>query len=265
MEILRFTLSGKNAFYKKPEVNSYVYFTYGHIHKIALLGMFGSILGYGGYTQMQGYERDRKKQKLQAQESWPDFYARLKHLKISVLPGEKYPRGIIPKKIQVFNNSVGYACGEKGGNLVVKEQWLENPQWEICVLIDCDEAVRLAEALCHRKCVYYPYLGKNDHFATIENARTEEAVKTAFARGKIDCLAPEEAVTEADMDDFDDFDDLEETGHFTGFRYAEALPCEISGWTNHYILKKFIYTDAIVEADGQDVYMLQDKKQILFY
>ena len=47
MEILRFNLSGKNAFFKKPEVNTFCYFTYGNIHKVALLGMFGAILGYG--------------------------------------------------------------------------------------------------------------------------------------------------------------------------------------------------------------------------
>ena len=46
MKALCFTLKGKTAFFKKPEVNSYVYFTYGNIHKIALLGVFGAILGY---------------------------------------------------------------------------------------------------------------------------------------------------------------------------------------------------------------------------
>ena len=60
MDILRFTLSGKQAFFKKPEVNSYYYFTYGNIHKVALLGIFGAILGYGGYTQMQGFVKDKK-------------------------------------------------------------------------------------------------------------------------------------------------------------------------------------------------------------
>ena len=41
MEVLRFSLSGKTAFFKKPEVNTYYYFTYGNIHKVALLGIFG--------------------------------------------------------------------------------------------------------------------------------------------------------------------------------------------------------------------------------
>ena len=39
MKVLRFTLSGKQAFFKKPEVNKYYYFTYGHIHRVALLGL----------------------------------------------------------------------------------------------------------------------------------------------------------------------------------------------------------------------------------
>ena len=51
MKAVRFTLSGKNAFFKKPEVNSYYYFTYGQIHKVALLGMLGAIAGYNGYSQ----------------------------------------------------------------------------------------------------------------------------------------------------------------------------------------------------------------------
>ena len=54
MEAVRFTLSGRTAFFKKPEVNAYYYFTYSQIHKIALMGMFGAILGYGGYAQKTG-------------------------------------------------------------------------------------------------------------------------------------------------------------------------------------------------------------------
>ena len=45
MQALKFTLSGKTAFFKRPEVNTYYYFTFGNIHKVALLGIFGAILG----------------------------------------------------------------------------------------------------------------------------------------------------------------------------------------------------------------------------
>ena len=44
MKALKFILSGKTAFFKVPMVNSVCYFTYGNIHKPALLGMFGAIL-----------------------------------------------------------------------------------------------------------------------------------------------------------------------------------------------------------------------------
>ena len=52
MKVLRFTLSGKQAFFKKPEVNKYYYFTYGHIHRVALLGLLGTVMGYSGYAHI---------------------------------------------------------------------------------------------------------------------------------------------------------------------------------------------------------------------
>ena len=113
-----------------------------------------------------------KKKKAKLEPSYPEFYERLKDLKIAILPLNS--KGIIAKKIQIFNNSVGYASKEQGGNLIVKEQWLENPEWEICILIDSEEAKKVKEAVQNYKCVYYPYLGKNDHFANIEYLDIEE-------------------------------------------------------------------------------------------
>ena len=109
MEALQFTLSGKDAFFKKPEVNTYHYYTFGQIHKVVLLGMFGAILGYGGYAQKK-WESPKKGEP--AVEDYPEFYERLKDIKISIIPQNE--RGYIPKKIQIFNNSVGYASGEIG-------------------------------------------------------------------------------------------------------------------------------------------------------
>jgi len=80
MKALKFKLSGKTAFFKKPEVNSYLYFTYGNIHKVSLLGMFGAILGYGGYNQHR-YMLDNIKG---YKESYPEFYSKLNKLKVSI-------------------------------------------------------------------------------------------------------------------------------------------------------------------------------------
>lgn len=119
------------CFFKIPAVNSYYYFTYAQIHKVALLGIFGAILGYDGYQQMQKEDR------------FPEFYERLQALKVSVIPCVK--NGIFLKKVQTFNNSIGSL--EQGRNLIVQEQWLEKPEWLIYVLLDCEESEKLAEML----------------------------------------------------------------------------------------------------------------------
>lgn len=270
MEVLRFILSGKTAIFKKPDVNSYIYFTYGNVHKVALLGMFGAILGYGGYAQMSGPVKSLKQGKLS--ESYPEFYKCLKDLNISILPALEYEKRMIPKKIQSYNNSTGYASNEQGGNLIVKEQWLENPKWEICVLLDCEEAIKIKDALLARKCVYPPYLGKNDHPADIKNVRVESAEKVDFSLGKVNCLVPKDMMDIAvlDYDDYDDLSDNEDMEDFFnngGVKYVEALPYYLDSWTNNYILRTFLYTNQLVRPQGKEVcvYHLPDKKKIVFY
>ena len=73
MKILKFTLSGKSAFFKKPDVNSNLYFTYGNVHKIALTGIFGAILGYGGYNSMNIKEYLIKKALKKIKENFQSF------------------------------------------------------------------------------------------------------------------------------------------------------------------------------------------------
>ena len=105
-------------------------------------------------------------------ETYPEFYEKLKNLKVSICPLNE--KGYIPKKVQTFNNSVGYASKEEGGNLIVKEQWLENPKWEIAFLVDDPQSENLAERILESRFEFLPYLGKNDHTAVIENVEEVE-------------------------------------------------------------------------------------------
>ncbi len=251
MKVLGFTLSGKTAFFKNPEVNSYVYFTYGNIHKIALLGIFGAILGYGGHTKK--YSQINRKESLK--ESYPEFYERLSELKISIVPNAEH--GIFQKNIQSFNNSVGYASREQGGNLIVKEQWLEEPSWDIFVLLDCEEAEKLCDAMLSKRSVYIPYLGKNDHYADISGVHVIECSKVSTGEGRINSLFLKEK-GELQEDNF--FDDQ----NVASYKYAEKLPYQIDIWTNHSILETFIYTDSIIVWEEQDVYQIEDK-MVMFY
>lgn len=171
MKAISFKLSGKTACFRKPDVNVYAYFTYNNIHKPALLGLLGAIIGLGGYTKLFDNNRDLKKGALGYDDGYPEFYEKLQNLKVSITP--LAPNGYFSKKIQTFNNSVGYASFEQGGNLVVREQWLENPEWQIMILDDgSSEYGQIKDYLEKGKSVFIPYLGKNDHFARIDEVKS---------------------------------------------------------------------------------------------
>lgn len=226
MKALKFNLSGKTAFFKKPDVNSYMYFTYGNIHKISLMGITGSCLGFGGYNQ-QTKEMD-----------YPEFYEKLKDLKVAIVP--KNEDGYISKKLQIFNNSVGYASKEEGGNLIVKEQWLEKPSWDIYILLEDNELSKnIEERFLKRKFTYIPYLGKNDHVATINDIKIIESIQEVNDIEKVDSMFIKDEFEFVKDFDFG-FDDLEKEAEF---KYQEKLPCKLELTTNQYILETFVYTN----------------------
>ncbi|WP_094606246.1 hypothetical protein SPSIL_026500 [Sporomusa silvacetica DSM 10669] len=173
MRALRFELKGETAFFKKPDVNSYAYFTYSHIHKIALFGMLGAILGHGGYMQQYdvNYPLTTNRKKAKEVQVFPEFYEVFQQARVSIIPHGD--RGYFAKKLQIFNNTVGYASQEEGKVLNVREQWLEKPHWTIYVAdddgLEAGVFEKLAKSLLHSQSVYMPYLGKNDHPAAITN------------------------------------------------------------------------------------------------
>lgn len=259
MKVLKFTLSGRTAFFKKPEVNSYFYFTYGNIHKVALLGIFGAILGFGGYNQMKPITQLKNKKKpVDDEKKYPEFYEKLKDIKVSVVPNNN--KGIIAKKVQIFNNSVGYASKELGGNLIVKEQWLENPSWDIYILIDCKESEAIMEHLLSHTTIYQPYLGKNDHFADITNVEIIEAKECNDEYKKIDSLFPNRNIRIL----FEEEEELEEEDD-EDFKYEEQLPIALDEVTNMYILEPFVFTNMAIESSGKvNLYNVKGKN-IVFY
>lgn len=272
MEILKFKLSGKSAFFKKPEVNTYCYFTYGNIHRIALLGILGAILGYKGYSQMKDILSI--KEEIDLKPAYPEFYEKLKELKIAILPLN--PKGVITKKIQIFNNSTGAGSKELdkknkieyGVNLIVKEQWLENPKWEICILLDCEEAKKIKEAIQNHKCEFYPYLGTNDHFADIEYLGVEEAQLVIQDDYRIDSFMEKDNIEfiEKNSRQLRKILSEDEIELYSRFKYEEALPKNIDAEVNNYKLERFVYTNGFVKfLDGKQVYSIlnQDNKETI--
>lgn len=249
MDVLKFNLSGKTAFFKKPDVNSYYYFTYGCIHKIALMGILGAILGYKGYNQQVNENVF----------SYPEFYERLKNIKIGIVP--KNTNGYISKKIQVYNNSVGYASKELGGNLVVKEQWLENPTWDVFILIQTEEEKQLSDRLINRRFKYIPYLGKNDHIANITNVEIMADVERLNTASKIDSIFIKRFFEIQAFED-DPFDP--EPIHAPIYKYQEMLPIALEATTNKYELETFIYTNALLNI-VEDAILYKCNEETIFF
>lgn len=246
MDIVKFTLGGKFAFFKKPDVNSYYYFTYGNIHKIALLGILGAILGYSGYNKMSLDKKYNNKNR-----DFPEFYDKLRDLKISIVPANIS----ISKKVQLFNNSVGYASKELGGNLIIKEQWLEKPSWDIYIALDCDEARKISEALLNNNYTYIPYLGKNDHLANITNVCTIKDVSRFDNITNIDSLFDKDLV---------EFSNQMPKGKKI-YKYEEHLPYSFERVTNKYEFKSFIYTNALLKLNSDAIVYKIEEKNIAFF
>ncbi len=247
MEILKFRLNGKTAFFKNPEVNTYLYFSYGNIHKVAILGILGAILGLKGYNQ-QG-----------SKENYPEFYEKLKDIKIAIVPLNS--RGMFDKKIQSFNNSVGYASGEEGGNLIVKEEWLENVDWEIYILIDKSKVVQeLKDRLLNRQFKYNIYLGKNDHPANILEVELLQGEEIKDITSEIDSL-----FIKGEAESYTENSGLRKRrSEIIKFLYDERLPYALHEQSNQYQMKNFIFTNYKQKINGDNFVKINDKLIQLF-
>jgi CRISPR-associated protein Cas5h len=266
MRALRFELKGDTAFFKKPDVNVYAYFTYSHIHKVALFGILGSILGLGGYMQQydENYPLAANRKKAEKQRVFPEFYEVFQRARVSIVPHGD--RGYFAKKIQVFNNSVGYAnrdASKKGGaTLNIREQWLEKPHWTIYIADDEGLARgvfdKLADYLLNSKSVYMPCLGKNDHPATILRPKLVEIMDADQPRF-IDSLHPADNIIYAGKI---------KPGQDQSF-FKELMPVGMNEANNGYIFHSLVSTnhetdlDSMSEDDRRNMYC--DGDRVLYF
>lgn len=258
MKALSFEISGKTAIFKKPEVNSYAYFTYNNIHKPALLGLLGAIIGLDGYNKLYDENIENKKNKKPLNDSFPKYYEKLKDLKISIIPKncKEQNTGYFTKKIQTFNNSVGYASKELGGNLIVREQWLENPKWQI-LIIDNETKIyeKIKEYLLDKKAVFIPYLGKNDHPANIDFV---EVINLESSEGfeKIDSLF---------VDDYFEINDRAGR-RVLPFIFKEVSPVSLQKDFHFYEYKNLIFTNQklSLKSEYKNIYSFEDKNYFFF-
>lgn len=149
MKLISFDIQADFAFFRKPETNNMINLSYNIIHKPAILGLLGAILGLSGY---------------QEKGKWPEYYQKLKNLKVGVAPLQ-HEKGNFAKTNIKYTNTIGYA--NKGSNFLTEELTLINPAYRVYLLLDENDALQahLLSSIQKGEAVYVPYLGKNEFTA----------------------------------------------------------------------------------------------------
>lgn len=154
-QLISFDIKADFGFLKKPDTNEPMYLTFNVIHKPFVLGILGAILGERGF---------------QKNEVLPDYYIKLKDTLIGITPLNA-EKGNFQKTVITYNNGVGYASNEVGGNLIITEQTLVRPSYRIYLLTDNQE---LIQRIQNCEAEFLPYLGKNDFSLWWENVQVYE-------------------------------------------------------------------------------------------
>jgi CRISPR-associated protein Cas5h len=160
--LISFDLKADFGCMKKPDVNDGLMLTFNMLHKPALLGILGAIVGLKGYSKKGEF---------------PEYYHEFKGLKVSIEP-LSHDKGNFTKTVIRYTNSVGYANKNDegaGATQIIDEQTLIAPAYRCYILLDTDQLkqAELRERLIKGESVYLPYIGKNEHSAWFFNDYTE--------------------------------------------------------------------------------------------
>lgn len=239
-KLISFDIESDFGLLKKPDTNEPVYITYNMLHKPALLGILGAIIGLSGFKIV--LETGRKKKRTYI----PEYYDKLIDLKVGIQP-LKADNGNFLKTIIRYNNSVGYA-NKDGGTLIVDEQTLIKPSYRCFLLLNLDQILhdKLYQNLKKSEAEYLPYLGKNDFTIWWENFKDDYPVKQFdfSSNYKVKSIIKKtEALNKAVVQSFGRAARSQTESEFTFF---ERLPIAYRTDLMQYDLADFAYTNATI-------------------
>lgn len=231
MKLISFDVQADFAFFRKPETNNTINLSYNIIHKPAILGFLGAVLGLDGY---------KKKGKL------PTYYEQLREVKVGVEPLQ-HEKGNFAKTSIKYTNTIGYA--NKGTNFLTEELTLINPAYRIFSLLDESNALQgqLLESLEKAESVFVPYFGKNEFTAWWQPSSFREysfSLKEIGANQsvKIVTVFQKEIVLKDQVET--PFPDFTKPFNFDAspFIYFERLPKQFDEVLMQYELADFAYS-----------------------
>lgn len=251
MQMVSIELQGNFGFFRKPETNNTLNVSFNILHKPALLGILGAIIGLKGY---------QKKGEL------PEYYEKLHGIKVGVAPMDTN-NGNFNKTPIKYSNTVGYA--NKGTNFLTEELTLVAPTYRIFLLLDKRDAEqkKLLEYLENGYTEYIPYFGKNEFAAwwDKESFTNHPFRKAEISEGtsvKMQSMFFKNQILKDNTETVElDFfsaasDDSEQL-----YMYFERLPVGFDLGLIQYKLKEMVYTNYLVKNVNMlpDVICLMDQ------
>ena len=253
--LISFIIHAEKGFFKKPDINDTIYLTYNMIHKPAVLGILGAIIGLDGFTKAN---------------QLPEYYQRLKSIPIGIKPVNSR-NGTFQKIVITYNNTTGFASEEKGGNLIINEQTLLNPSYKIYLLLELknEDQKKLYNNIKNQKSEYLPYMGKNDfslwwykdevkeyEYDKLER-ETDFYIDTLFMKKEPVMNSVVEAVGISELADQQSW-----------FFIFERLPYKYNEELFQYDITDFVYTNAKFKKDvninSGNLYKIKNQEKVVF-
>lgn len=280
-KLISFVVRAEQGFFKKPDINE-VYLTYNMLHKPALLGILGAIIGLHGF----GHEDDEvdlqkessknpknkgnQKKPQKNLPALPVYYQRLKHIPVGIQP-LRHQNGVFQKTMIEYTNTTGFA--NKGATHLITEQTLLKPFYRIFLLLDLknEDEEKLYHNIKKQQAIFLPYMGKNDYslwwdkdevkeYDFEENFSDDNAKKviTVFSKS---VSVQKSKVDDADSNSFDVFGGTEEVKE--SFVCFEKLPTHYSEELRQYHLEDFAYTNIELKPDVKikNLFFLHEEKK----
>lgn len=277
MTLVSFDVRADFGFLRKPDVNfakvgdgsKQIGLTYNLLHKPALLGILGSILGLEGYS--------RYKQR-------PEYWEKLMHIKVGIAPLQffgnesketgfipRHERGSFSKINMVYTNTTGFGNKDKNGNpstWVLYEDTLIRPAYRCFVLLDRANAVEelLHQRLLRQEADYLPYLGKNEFALSWDNVQVLPDARP-FAGGQEFQVVSAFRKTSRVSDAVARAVGLRARQGHTGeppFLHFERLPVGFDEHLMQYRYAEFVYSNARFQADApiEDLFGWRDGQAV---
>lgn len=265
--IISFDLKADFGFLKKPDTNDPMYLTFNMLHKPALLGILGAIVGLGGFSEAKEEEEKQKPEKGRKRKpTLPEYYLQLQDLKVGIRPLNA-ENGNFQKTTIKYNNAVGYAnedAKKNGATLNIVEQTLIQPSYRCYLLLESINPLhqKLKDYLENAKAEFLPYLGKNDFSVWWDNFQEYETKPcNAFEKGfKLNSIFIKEETLKDGVVRSRGF--KPKPTQNSKFMYFENLPTGYNLDLMQYDYAPFALTDWELQADYQvsDVYEILSQK-----